>query len=95
MRVQRVTLDVPYDTADCDPPDMWDWGELCDHDGISVVAAEAPREVGSTRVRSTTYCDDDRCPGHVRTETYRGRVVLTDDPAMPLAVDDRAAPPQG
>lgn len=39
-----------------------------------------------TTVTSTTFCDDPDCEGHRTTRTYPGRIVLTDDPAAPLAV---------
>jgi hypothetical protein len=40
-----------------------------------------------TTITSTTFCDDPKCKGHVTTQTHRGRLVLTDDPAMPLAIE--------
>lgn len=40
-----------------------------------------------TTVTSTVYCEAPDCPGHRRTWEVDGRVVLTDDPARPLAVE--------
>jgi hypothetical protein len=38
-------------------------------------------------LRSTTYCDESNCKGHVEVIDYPGqRLVLTDDPALPLAL---------
>ena len=41
----------------------------------------------TTTVTSTTYCTREECQGHVTTRTYPGRLVLTNDPARPLAID--------
>lgn len=40
-----------------------------------------------TTIRSTSYCDDPNCPGHVTVQEHPGqRVVLTNDPSRPLAL---------
>lgn len=38
-------------------------------------------------ITSTTYCDDDKCPGHVTVVEHPGKhVVLTDNMAAPIAL---------
>jgi hypothetical protein len=38
-------------------------------------------------IRSTTYCEAEDCAGHVTQQDYPGmKVVVTDDPARPLAL---------
>lgn len=42
-----------------------------------------------SRITSTTYCEDPGCRGHTTIHEYPGqRVVMTDDPALPLALVD-------
>ena len=42
---------------------------------------------------STTFCETEKCPGHVTTGEYEGTIVMTTDPALPFVVVPDVAEP--
>ena len=42
-----------------------------------------------TKIVSVVYCDAEDCPGHRTERDYPGkRLVMTDNPARPFALED-------